>query len=327
MTYLQFASSILFILPSLSPVMPPEIGWGKPQNGLVLGIASHKDHWMTAEYVTLRVYLKNVSEGALAVLGDSYEFGYKTKPRHCFVSIDGLNTELFDRVFPIAYFPSGKPAEKDFLLLHPGEVRLLATAGYAGPAYYMNEAEIQLRHIGTHTITATYASTVIRKTDWINPWRGEALSSPIPISVSDGLNVQILGLKKYYEREATPHVSIRVVNNGEEAIRLPVLRLQQTVRLGLWSVGPQNEWTWISENIPAFKIIPEVDNRSLILYEEKYAEVAIPPNMFDLIISNPGKYRLQVEFVSVDNHSKLDKQTWKGSISPQGAEFEVRSNG
>lgn len=305
--------------------MPLDIEWGKSQNGLVLGIASHKDHWMTAEYITFRVYLKNVSEGDLSVLGDSYEFGsIQPKPRHFGVSIDGRNTELFDRGGPIPYFPSSQPAEKDFLLLPPGEVRLLATAGYAGPAYYMNEAEIQLRHIGTHTITATYTSKVIRNTHAINQWHGEVSSDPINFSVSDGLNVQILGLKKYYEREETPHVSIRVVNNGEEAIQLPVLRLQQTVRLSLWSVGPRNEWTWISENIPAFRLIPEVANRSLVLYKGQYVELAVAPNMFDLIMSNPGKYRLQVDFVSVDHDSKLDKETWKGSISPPGAEFEVR---
>jgi hypothetical protein len=74
MSHLQFAASILFILPSLSPLMPVEIEWGKPQNGIVLGIASHKDHWMTAEYITFRVYLKNVSEGAFSLLGDSCEF-------------------------------------------------------------------------------------------------------------------------------------------------------------------------------------------------------------------------------------------------------------
>ena len=326
MSYFLFvAAIILSVLPMLSQAVPLEIGWGKPNDGLVIGIASLKNHWMTAEYITFQVYLKNVSGYPLWVLGNSYEFGItETKPRYCSISIDSLNTELFDNSYPIPYFPSGQPAEKDFILLHPGEVKLLATAGYAGPAYYMSDAEIQLRHKGNHTLTATYTSMHIGNAYGINQWEGKVISNSIPISVSDGLNVQILGLRKYYDKDEEPHVSIRVINNGEERIQLPVLRLQQTVRLSLWSVGPQNEWTWISESIPTFKLIPETADSSLSLDKGKYAEVVIPPSMFDLIMSSPGKYRLQVDFVSVDNDPTLYKETWKGSISIPGVEFEIR---
>jgi hypothetical protein len=100
--------------------------------------------------------------------------------------------------------------------------------------------------------------------------------------------------------------------------------LQQTVRLTLYSVGSRNEWTWISENIPAFKPISEAAYGSFMLPRDSHTDVAVPPTMFDFIMSTPGKYRLQFDFVSPDNSSNLDKNTWKGVIIPPGVEFEVR---
>ena len=133
-----------------------------------------------------------------------------------------------------------------------------------------------------------------------------------------------IGLKKSYGSDERPQISIRVSNTGNEEIRIPLLRLQQTVILTLYSVGPQNAWSWISENIPAFKKTPNAARGSSVLRSGTYADLQVPPSMFDFIMSSPGKYRLQFDLVSSQDNHSLDRGTWEGGVFPPGVEFEVR---